>query len=289
MIDGPPFPDNLARAYLDRLELEFAPGEVDLDALKQLQRAQLEHAVYETIDIVLGRPPAIGPIESARRILGGKGGYCYHLNGAFSALLAWLDVDVERHPAGVQRRSLAEPVGANRNHLGLTVRLADGSRWLVDVGLGDGPSEPLPLVAGVHAVRGFHYGLGPSTCGDALWRFEHDARGSFAGFDVDTRVAATIADFEPMHAILSTQSGFARTATAQRWVGESVEVLRGCVLTEIGPGGTRTTDVIDPDAWWTVVIDRFRLGYGDVPADERARLSAQLTAAHVVWDAAGRP
>jgi len=43
----------------------------------------------------------IDPLGSARRILGGRGGYCYHLNGAFSALLAWLGVDVSRHLAGV--------------------------------------------------------------------------------------------------------------------------------------------------------------------------------------------
>ena len=44
--------------------------------------AHLERVPYETLDIVLGKPPGIDPLASARRILGGRGGYCYHLNGA---------------------------------------------------------------------------------------------------------------------------------------------------------------------------------------------------------------
>ena len=58
-----------------------------------------------------GLPPAIDPLASARRILGGRGGYCYHLNGALSALLAWLRVDVTRHLAGVYGGRVEEPPG----------------------------------------------------------------------------------------------------------------------------------------------------------------------------------
>ena len=37
--------------------------------------------------IWLGEKATVDPDESVRRILRGRGGYCYHLNGAFSALL----------------------------------------------------------------------------------------------------------------------------------------------------------------------------------------------------------
>ena len=117
-----PLPDDVALAYLELLELDLRPGAVDVIALGRLQRAHVERVPYETLDIVLGRPPDIDPQASARRILGGRSGYCYHLNGAFSALLAWLGVDVTRHLAGVHGGRVSEPPGPDGNHLGVTVR-----------------------------------------------------------------------------------------------------------------------------------------------------------------------
>ena len=103
-------------------------------------------------------------------------------------------------------------------HLGLTVRMPDGGTWLVDVGLGDGPAEPLPLAEGEHDQRGFRYGLGPSPFGDGVWRFGHEPGGGFVGFDV-AMDAAVMGDFVAMHAFLSTETSFATTVTVQRRVG----------------------------------------------------------------------
>ena len=282
-------PGALAHAYLELLDVEAARKAVDAAALRRLQRAHLHQVPYETVDIVLGRPPGIDPIASARRVVGRRGGYCYHLNGAFSALLAWLGVDVTRHAAGVQNRATPEPVGPTGNHLALTATLPDGSRWLVDAGLGDGPLEPLPLTAGAHAQPGFRYGLGPSVCGEGIWRFDHDARGGFFGFDMDLRGPATMADFESMHARLSTDSSFTRTLTAQRWVGDRIEILRGCVLTELTHSETRTTELTEKHEWWSVVIDRFGLAYGDLPSDELDRLWTFVRDGHAAWLESGSP
>jgi N-hydroxyarylamine O-acetyltransferase len=176
-----PLPEGVARAYLELLGLDLDPGDVDLDALRRLQRVHLERVPYENVDIVRGIPPAIDPLASARRILGGRGGYCYHLNGALSALLAWLRLDVTRHLAGVYGGRVQEPPGPDGNHLGVTVRVGDDDTWLVDVGLGDGPAEPLSLVADEHVQGDAVYRLGPSPFGDGAWRFEHEARGGPAG------------------------------------------------------------------------------------------------------------
>lgn len=97
---------------------------------------------YENIDIQLGRPPGIDPELSARRLAAGRGGYCFHLNGAFSALLEALGYDVTRHVGGVCKEPDAR--GVNGDHLALVVRV-DGAAFFVDAGLGDGPHEPLPL------------------------------------------------------------------------------------------------------------------------------------------------
>jgi len=102
-------PDHVARAYLDLLGIDALPGAVDADALRALQSAHVARVPYETVDIVRGRPPGIAPLASVKRVLAGRGGYCYHLNGAFSALLAWLDVDVTLHISGVQGRGQEAP------------------------------------------------------------------------------------------------------------------------------------------------------------------------------------
>ncbi len=276
-------PDRLARAYLELLGCDLRPGGVDADALRALQSAHVAAVPYETLDIVRGRAPGIDPLESVKRVVAGRGGYCYHLNGAFSALLTWLQVDVTRHVAGVQGRGQDRP-GANANHLGLTARTADGREWLVDVGLGDGPAEPLALVAGEHEQLGFRYRLTRPDFAGSDWRFDHDPRGSFEGFDVAVAPAG-MGDFAAMHAFLSTESGFARTITAQRRVEGRVEVLRGCVYTETTLDDSTVTEVTDPDAWWDIVITHFGLDYDDVPVDERKALWDRTLEAHRVWRA----
>ena len=280
-------PEDVARAYLELLGLEPGRGGVGREELALLQRAHVERVPYETVEIVLGRPPGIDPRASARRVVAGRGGYCYHLNGAFSALLEWLGVDVTRHLAGVQRRGADGPRGADGNHMGLTVRLPDGTRWLVDVGLGNGPREPLPLAAGVHEQGGFRYGLGPSACCDG-WRFEHDPRGSFMGFDVDER-PAEIHEYAAMHRTLSTESHFARLVTVQRWAGERIDALRGCVLTELTAEGERSRDISSGTEWWDCVTSHFGLAYDDLSDDERSSLWRRTREYHEAWDANGRP
>jgi N-hydroxyarylamine O-acetyltransferase len=280
-------PDDVAHAYLELLAVEVRPGAVDGPALFALQRAHVERVPYETLDIVRGRPPGIAPLATARRILAGRGGYCYHLNGAFAALLTWLGVEVTRHLAGVQGRTMTEPRGADGNHLGLTARTPDGQVWLVDVGLGDGPAQPLPLVAGVHEQDGYRYELARSACVADGWRFEHDSRGGFVGFDLAPHPAVT-ADFEAMHRVLSTESPFAQVATAQRRVGSRLEILRGCVYAEVSPDGVDEVDVTEPGDWWEVVLGRFGLGYGDLNRAERDELWDRVRTQHDVWDVSGR-
>ena len=279
-----PLPEGVARAYLELLGLDLDPGDVDLAALRRLQRVHLERVPYETVDIVRGRPPAIDPLASARRILGGRGGYCYHLNGALSALLAWLRVDVTRHLAGVYGGRVQEPPGPDGNHLGVTVRVGDDDTWLVDVGLGDGPAEPLSLVAGEHVQGDAVYRLGPSPFGDGAWRFEHEPRGGFGGFDVASKEAA-IDDFEAMHAFLSTRSSFATTVTVQRRVGERVDILRGCVHSERSGQDARSREISTSGEWWELVLDHFGVAYGDLARDERAALWRRVRDQHEAWKA----
>jgi hypothetical protein len=278
--------DDLAAAYLELLGVDVRPGEVDADVLAALQRAHVERVPYETLDIVRGSPPGIDRLACAHRVLAERGGYCYHLNGAFSLLLEWLRVDVTRHLAGVQGSDIVEPPGANGNHLGLTVRMPDGARWLVDVGLGTGPAAPIPLNEGVYEQDGFCYELHASPLAPGGWRFEHDPRCGWIRFDMAPEPATT-ADFLAMHADLST-GRFARVVTAQRHVGRRIEILRGCVYTEVD-GVVRARDVNGPGEWWELVLDHFGIAYDHLTAEDREELWRHVHATHVAWEDAGRP
>ena len=182
-----------------------------------------------------------------------------------------------------------EAPGPNGNHLGITARLPDGSQWFVDAGLGDGPVDPLPLVFGTYEQSGFTYELRPSSFDPHGWRLEHDPRGAFVGADFAAAPART-EQFLEMHQELSTSptSGFVRIADVMRRTDGGVEVLRGCMHMTTTSAGTESVEVDSEADWWGIVIDEFGLRYGDLPAEERARIWGMVRSAHEAWDAAGR-
>ncbi|MEJ8643110.1 arylamine N-acetyltransferase [Streptomyces sp. MS1.HAVA.3] len=126
--------------YLRRIGITDA-GSPSAEGLFALHRAHVERVPFENTDIQLGRPPGIDPELSVRRLAAGRGGYCFHLNGAFAALLEHLGYDVTRHIGGVYEAPDAQDVSGD--HLALTVRV-DGRAYFVDVGLGDGPTSRCP-------------------------------------------------------------------------------------------------------------------------------------------------
>jgi len=280
-------PDRHASAYLEHLGVDARRGEVDAAALAALTRAHVARVPYENVDIFRGCPPGIEPLASVERLLAGRGGYCYHLNGALFALLRWLGVDATRHVSGVQSHAAAAAPGPNGNHLGITARTLDGTEWFVDVGFGDGPAAPLPLTWGEHEQDGFTYGLRPSSLTPGGWRFEHDPRGAFVGADF-ARAPATTDSFAEMHGELSTSptSGFVRVATVIRRVPGRVEMLRGCVSSTITPSGAERREVESADDWWGIVVDHFGLAYGDLPAGEKARVWERVRLTHEEWSEA---
>jgi N-hydroxyarylamine O-acetyltransferase len=262
----------LLDGYLRRLKIENDPGPPSAEALANLHRAHVERIPYENIEIQLACPTTVDPHEAAARIVDRhRGGYCYHLNGAFSLLLAALGYDVVWHRGGVQNRFDTQPVGAVGNHLALTVHglptdaNPDGG-WFVDAGLGDALHEPLPLVEGTYRQGPFTYELHPSTVEPGGWRFEHDPRGSFTGMDFRP-TQATQDDFTARHEFLSNspQSPFVRTLAVQRRDATGVDKLTGCVLTRM-PNDSRTT-LEDRDDWFAVLHDVFDLPLQDIDRD----------------------
>ncbi|MFC4011404.1 arylamine N-acetyltransferase [Nonomuraea purpurea] len=279
-------------AYLRRLGLpHLLDAPATAENLRALHVAQVERVSYEALNIWLGRPTTVDPLESAERIIGGRGGYCYHLNGAFSALATALGYDVTRHVGGVQTRDV-EP-GITANHLVLTARGLPsddnpGGEWLVDLGLGDALHEPLPLVAGTYEQGPFTYGLRPSEVAPGGWRFEHDPAGSFIGMDFGQE-PTDMSAFTDMHQHLTTSptSGFVRVAVVQRRDAYGVDSLRGLRLSRIGHGADSVTLSTERD-YYAALADIFLLPLDDVSAEEKEKLWRRLHDAHEAW-LAGEP
>jgi N-hydroxyarylamine O-acetyltransferase len=280
-------------AYLTRLGLEAEPPSAD--ALRRLHRRQVERVPYETIWIHGGETWGIDPADAIVRIaLQGRGGYCYHLNGALGLLLQSLGYAVHAHvgavhgPEGFDERSRG-------NHLVLTV---DGlpsednpsGRWYVDAGLGDALHEPLALAAGLYRQDPFRLGLEERRDEWCDWHLTHDPSGGFVGMGW-TNASATLDDFEAKHRWLSTapESGFVQVAMAERRDATGVDVIRGLVLTRVGSNAQTSEPLVTRDEWFGALGDIFHLRFEHSPPGIRERLWSRVMEQHRVWEADGRP
>jgi N-hydroxyarylamine O-acetyltransferase len=283
----------LQAAYLRRLGLDPEPPSVE--ALQWLHRRQVERVPYETMWIHAGERWGVDPADSAARVaLDDRGGYCFHLNGAFSELLRSLGYEVTRHVGGVHGPG-GPDVEMLTNHLVLTVAglPADenpGGVWYVDAGLGDALYEPVPLTAAELDQGPYHLVLAETADGVGDWHLTHDPAGSFTGMSWRS-ADADLAAFAERHVWLSTspESGFVRVATAQRRDATGVDVMRGLVLTRVGAGAATSEPMTERAEWFGALADVFGLHFGASEPAARDRLWQRALAAHEEWEAAGRP
>src|SRR4029434_8767102 len=96
------------------------------------------------LDILLGRPIKLDVESLERKLIDGRrGGYCFEQNLLFSAVLEQLGFKVTRLMARVRYRTTAL---LPRTHMAVLVDLADGKKWIADVGFGaDGLLLPVPF------------------------------------------------------------------------------------------------------------------------------------------------
>ncbi|MFN8036801.1 MAG: arylamine N-acetyltransferase [Acidimicrobiia bacterium] len=225
-------------AYLARLGLEGEPPSAD--ALHRLHRAHVERVPWETLWIHLGQRWTLEIDAAVQRIARGRrGGYCYHLNGAFSALLGSLGYDVRLHVGGVHGPA-GPSVDTLTNHLALTVQdlpsdANPGGSWYVDVGLGEALYEPVPLAPGRSYQAPWRLELEVASGDVGDWHLAHDPEGSFAGMSW-LSAPTTIDAFEERHQWLSTspESGFVRLLIVQRRDAIGVDALYELTLRRIG-------------------------------------------------------
>jgi N-hydroxyarylamine O-acetyltransferase len=281
----------LRSAYLRRLGLDAEPPSID--ALQRLHRRQVERIPYETMWMHAGEAWGIDPVDSLARIaIEGRGGYCYHLNGAFSELLRALGYQVTRHVGGVHGPGGpdAQSVG---NHLVLSVGGLPSDEnpsgtWYVDVGLGDALHEALPLAPGDYEQTPFHLVL-TTEAGAGDWHIAHDPKGGFVGMGWTT-AEAQMAQFMAKHEWLSTSpdSPFLQVAMAEHRDATGVDVIRGMIVTRIGEGAT-SSELSGRADWFAALADLFDLRFDSSPPEVLDHLWDGVLATHQAWDAAGRP
>jgi N-hydroxyarylamine O-acetyltransferase len=270
-------------AYLARLGLEAdSPTAAGLGLLTQ---RHVERVPYETLWMHAGETWNIDPSESAARIaLHGRGGYCYHTNGALGLLLTSLGYAVRGHIGGVHG-----PEGPNAdvmgNHLVLTVdqlptEANPAGVWYVDIGLGDALHAPLPLAAGIHDQAPFRLSLEQGDDGSS-WHLTHDPGGGFTGMTW-TSGRASMADFETKHHWFSTSpdSPFMQVPMAERRDATGVDVIRGLILTRIGDRAHTAEPVTRRAEWFDLLADMFDLRFHASTPEARDRLWDSVLTAH---------
>lgn len=264
-------------AYLARIGYAGA-REPTLAVLKAVHQHHAWNVPYENLDVYM-QVPVSQDIEAifAKIVGGGRGGWCYEMNGLLAWALAELGFTVTRQLGGVMRSNRGDE--AFGNHLVLKVAL-DGEDWLADVGLGDGIAEPIPICAGSR-----EFGLEP--LGDDVWRYTN-AAGAFPA-DSDFRyrpghqafmappadealIDATCSDLQS-----NPESTFRLNLVCQQMMPDGLKLLLGRVLTIGGQrrlisSATEFGDVLagefglpDAEDIWPAVVARHAELFGDTP------------------------
>jgi N-hydroxyarylamine O-acetyltransferase len=222
-------------SYLSRIGYDAAPA-ADLGTLRALQRAHLTHIPYENLDVQLGRRVTLDPKDAfAKLVTQGRGGWCYEMNGLFAWVLEAIGFRVMPMTGAVMR---AERGSASiGNHLVLAVELEQP--YLVDVGLGDGPSEPMPLREGSYR-QGWRT-LRLEQLADGWWRFHNVKTALAPSFDFQHQPADWTVLQQRCHwQHTSPDSRFVQNAICLRHKPNSVVALIGRILKTIDE--QRTTD-----------------------------------------------
>lgn len=128
-------------AYMKRIGFD-KKLDLSYNVLEQLVYNHAMSIPFENIDIQNKVPIRLDTSAFYNKVIhGGRGGYCYELNGLFYELLSSVGYNVRRV---MSRVANGKSIGPEFDHLALIVTIAE-EEYLVDVGFGDFALKPLHL------------------------------------------------------------------------------------------------------------------------------------------------
>ncbi|MEH6941277.1 arylamine N-acetyltransferase family protein [Bacillus sp. JJ722] len=269
-------------AYLHRLGIEEKKPP-SKEYLFELHKAHMEKISWQTIDIFGGKQTTINERDSVQMIIQQRSGYCFHLNGAFYLLLRSLGFDVFIHCGGVQGRK-SDPV-IDSFHIGLSVDIdnnGEKEKWLVDVGLGDMPYEPIPLQTGIYQQAGFSYFIKKSTVDHSGWRLESSHPGSYLGVDYASKTTNSIDIFKMKHTFYSQSldSPWRNLFLIQNRQANVCNELRGCIFKQRDSTNTLVTEITHKEQWLEVLSNIFNEKLVAYSATEKEELWRKVKKIH---------
>lgn len=119
-------------AYLGRIH--YTGGrDVSAETLRGLHIAHAMNVPFENLDVFLKKPISLERDDLFNKIvLNHRGGYCFELNGLFSAVLKEMGFQVTNHLARVYNNGFEN---AGKTHMVVLVEV-DNQKWICDVGFG---------------------------------------------------------------------------------------------------------------------------------------------------------
>ena len=222
-----------AGAYLERIGYAGA-AEPTLAVLGELQRAHMLTVPFENLDIALGRRLVLDRRANYAKIVERRrGGWCFELNGLFAWLLEQLGYRVTLLGSRVEGDRAV--VGRDLAHLLLRVDL--DRPYIVDVGFGEGPLEPVPLEQVADGVIRHHNGM------DVVF----------------TEQPRRLEEFQGMCDFLQTspESGFVRTRVCTVALPDGRLRLRELVLSERRGDEVSERELAGEREWRDCLLERF--------------------------------
>ncbi|MFD5654450.1 arylamine N-acetyltransferase [Streptomyces sp. NPDC127039] len=256
-------------AYLRRLGAEY-PAEPTVEALRALHLRHLRTVPFENLSVHLGEEIVLEEQRLWDKVVGGgRGGFCYELNGLFGALLTALRYEVTLLAARVYGDG--GRLGIPYDHMALLVRTADGGDWLADVGFGAHSHGPLAF-----AERGGQVDPGGTF---RVVEAGPDPAGERGDLDV-LRDGKLVYRVEPRPRVLddfvsgawwhstSPRSHFLQSPVCSRLTEDGGRItLSGRRLTTTAADGVRQERELDTDADVLAAYrDHFAIHLDDVPS-----------------------
>lgn len=275
------------KQYLKRLDgIEWQLPTIEF--LSELHRAHVEKVTWNTMDIFAGKGVPFYRTDSVNHIVNNKsGGYCFHLNGAFSLLLESLGYDVSLHRAGVQPHGTEPRIDSY--HLGLSVNMVNDNlevqKWIIDVGLGDMLYEPIPLIPGDYRQGPDVYKVVNSDFANDAWRLVHDPAASFTAVDVDPEEVRDMEQFKSKHEYLSTspESTWVNIFIVRNRRQSEINELRGCIFSQRNESGTTKSEITNRSLWFETLGEVFGEQLNHYNRLEKDELWIRVLKTHEDW------